>query len=344
MRSLRFLLPAAITVALVVAGCGGGGSKKLSADSVAVVGSDSISRATFDSTLDRVKRSYATQKRTFPKAGTAEYQSLVSEVVKYLVQVDEFDQKAAELKVSVTPKQVDDRLAQIKKQSFGGNEKKYQQALKQQGLTEADLRQDLHAQLTSQAIYAKLTSSVKVSDSDIKAYYDAHKAQYVQPETREVRHILVKSKSLAEKLETKLKGGASFASLAMKYSKDPSGKQGGKLCVAHGGSSGACINTVPPFDKAAFSLKTKEISQPVHTVYGWHIIQPLAPTQPAHVQPFKQVVSQIQTNLAQQQKQSAWSNWLEKLKKDYEGKVSYQTGYAPATTTTPAVSTPTTTG
>src|SRR6185437_15892196 len=105
---------------------------------------------------------------------------------------------------------------------------------------------------------------------------DANKSSFTTPKTREVRHILVNNKNLAETIETKLKNGASFAALAKQYSKDTgSAAHGGKLCVAHGGTSGACQQTVPPFDKAAFSLKTNEISQPVHSVYGWHIIQPV---------------------------------------------------------------------
>ena len=165
------------------------------------------------------------------------------------------------------------------------------------------------------------------------------------PKTREVRHILVNSKSLAETIETKLKNGASFAALAKKYSKDTgSAAQGGKLCVAHGGTSGACQQTVPPFDKAAFSLKTNEISQPVHSVYGWHIIQALGAVKPAHTQTFAEVKSQIEANLASQQKQTAWQAWLAKMAKDFKGKVTYQTGYAPATTTTPTAPAPTTTG
>jgi foldase protein PrsA len=342
---LTFLLVPLALVAVLAAGCGGGGSGTVSSDSIAKVGSQSISKADFNSLMNVAFARYKSQKQPVPKVGTPTYTQLRDQAVTFLVQEAELQQKADDLGVTVTQKDVGDRLAVIRKTYYGDSEKKLEDALKKDGITLAELEQyNLRPTLLSEKLQAKVTSGVTVSKAAAQRYYDQNKTTFTTPETREVRHILVKSKSLAEKLETKLKGGASFASLAMKYSKDPSGKQGGKLCVAHGGSSGACINTVPPFDKAAFSLKTKEISQPVHTVYGWHIIQPLAPTQPAHVQPFKQVVSQIQTNLAQQQKQSAWSNWLEKLKKDYEGKVSYQTGYAPATTTTPAVSTPTTTG
>ena len=143
----------------------------------------------------------------------------------------------------------------------------------------------------------------------------------------------------------KLKSGASFAALAKKYSKDTgSAAHGGKLCAAHGGTLGACFQTVPPFDKAAFSLKTNEISQPVHSVDGWHIIQALADVKPGHNQTFAEVKSSIETNLAGQQKQTAWQAWLAKMAKDFKGKVTYQTGYAPATTTTPTAPAPTTTG
>ena len=85
---------------------------------------------------------------------------------------------------------------------------------------------------------------------------------------------------------------------------------------------------MPPFDKAAFSLKTNEISQPVKSVYGYHIIQALGPVKPAHTQTFAEVKAQIQANLASQQKQTAWQAWLAKMAKDFKGKVAYQVGYA----------------
>ena len=111
---------------------------------------------------------------------------------------------------------------------------------------------------------------MKVSDADIQEYYNTHKTQYVQPESRDVRHILVPKKALADSLYAQLKSGANFAQLAKRYSKDPgSAANGGKLTVSKG-------QTVPEFDKTAFSLKKGELSQPVKTQYGYHIIQALS--------------------------------------------------------------------
>ncbi|HET8751321.1 MAG TPA: peptidylprolyl isomerase [Gaiellaceae bacterium] len=342
---LTFLLLPLVLIAVLAAGCGGGGSGSVPADSIAKVGSTSITKSEFNGLMNYVFAGDKARGQAAPKVGTPQYTALRDQVVTFLVREEELQQKADDLGVTVTQKDVGDRLALIRKTYYGNSEKKLEDALKKAGVTLAELEQyNLRPTLLGEKVKAKVTSKVKVTQAVALRYYQQNKATFTTPETREVRHILVKSKSLANKLETKLKNGASFASLAKKYSKDPSGKQGGKLCVAHGGSSGACINTVPPFDKAAFSLKTKEISQPVHTVYGWHVIQPLGPVKPAQTQSFKQVESQIETNLAQQQKDTAWSTWQAQLAKDYEGKVSYQTGYAPATTTTPTVSTPTTTG
>jgi foldase protein PrsA len=258
------------------------------------------------------------------------------------VQEDELQQEGKKLGVTVSQKDVEARLAQIKK-SYGAT--KFAAALKGAHITLPEYEQySLEPTLLGEKLQNKVTTNVKISKADAKKYYDQNKQAFTTPETREVRHILVSSKSLAQQIETKLKNGADFAKLAKQYSKDTtSAKVGGKLCVAHGGSSGACTQTVPPFDKASFSLKTNEISQPVKSVYGYHIIQALSPIKPAHTQTFPEVASQIQLNLAQQKKQVAWSNWLAKVKKDYAKKVSYQSGYAPATTTTPTVSTPATT-
>src|SRR6476661_6095075 len=86
MRRNTLLLLLAVIVALLAAGCGGGGSGDVPKDSVAVVGDQEISRDQFETLLNQAKKSYATQKRPFPKPGTPEYEQLKNQAVQYLVQ------------------------------------------------------------------------------------------------------------------------------------------------------------------------------------------------------------------------------------------------------------------
>ena len=337
---LPFLLLPLLLVALLAA-CGGGGGGQVPATAVAQVGSTPITKSTFTGLLTVACARYKAQGQPCPKVGTPTYTQLRDSAVTFLVQQEELAQEAQKLGVSVSQKDVDKQVTQITKTYYQGSKQKFQQALKKDDITLAQLEQyELRPNLLGQDVQNKVTSSIKISDAAAQKYYTQNKSSFTTPKTREVRHILVNSKSLADTLEQKLKSGASFAALAKKYSKDTgSAAHGGKLCVAHGGTSGACQQTVAPFDKAAFSLKTNEISQPVKSVYGWHIIQALGDVKPAKVQTFQQVKTQIQANLAAQQKQTAWQAWLAKMAKDYKGKVSYQAGYTPATTTAAATTT-----
>ncbi len=343
MKSLRspLLLSILLALLLTAAGCGGGGGggSKVPADAVATVKGDPILRTQVDRLLQQAKRSYKQQKRAFPKAGTTEYKQLQDQAIQFLVQRVEFDQKAKELGVKVSPKQIEARLTQIKKQYFGGNQKRYEKALKQQGLTDAQVRDDIRAQLVSEALFNKVTSKVSVTDSEAQDYYLMHPEQYATPESRDVRHILVKASqsALAGRLYTQLCGpatnclhqqkGADFPALAKKYSIDPGSKNsGGKLTISKG-------QTVPPFDKAAFALVTGETSHPVKTTYGWHIIQALANVHPRKTTPFKQVKAAIKQQLLSQRKQEATAKFTTGLKKEYENEISYAKGFEPPATT-----------
>ncbi len=333
LRYLTFALLSAL--ALVAAGCGGG-TKAVPGDAVAVVGSQTITKAQFNFLLNGAKRTYKARKSPFPKAGTTQYKSLQDQAVQYLVQQSELQQKAKDLGVTVSDKDVTARLAQIKQQYFGGSESKYKAQLKTQGLTETQIKSDLRAQILSEKIYNKVTADVKASDKDIQAYYLAHKSDYAQAASRDVRHILVNNKKLADQIETQLKNGGDFAALAKKYSKDPgSAANGGKLTVSKG-------QTVPEFDKEAFTLKTNETSPPIHTQYGWHIIQALSAIKPATQQPLKEVEAAIRTQLLQTKKTDAINKWVDGVTKEFAKQIAYQTGYTPlasATTTTAATTT-----
>jgi foldase protein PrsA len=309
------------TLGLGLAACGGS-DENVPDGAVAVVGDQEISKAEFDAIMERAQTAFKQQKRPFPKTGTPEYKALQNQAIQYLVQQAKYREKADELDIEVTDKEIDARLKQVKQQYFGGSEQKYQQ-----NLTEEDLRTQIENQLISEKIYDKVTEGVKVSDDEIETYYNSHKKDYKVAESREVRHILVNKKPLADDLRSQLANGGSWATLAKKYSKDPSSKDtGGKLTVRKG-------ETVPEFDKTAFELDKNEISQPVKTQYGYHIIQALGDIQPAKQTPLKDVKEQIRQQLLQEKRQKAVAEWSKDLNKEFAQKISYQVGYAPPATT-----------
>jgi len=318
----RLLLLPALVVALVAAGCGGG-SDKVPDDAVAVVDGQTVAKSDFNALVDQARKSYKTQKREFPKAGSQEYQTLKNQAVQFLVQRVEFEQQAKDLDIEVTEKQVDARLEQIKKQYFGGDAKKYEKQLADQGLSDVQVRADIRAQIVSEEIFNKVTKDVKVDDKAISDYYAKNKAQYSQPESREVRHILVKTRAQAVDLVAQLKGGADFSELAKKFSQDTGSKaNGGKLTISKG-------QTVAPFDQTAFLLKNDVTSGPVKTEFGYHIIQPLSDAKPAKVTPLKEVKESIRQQLQQTKKNEAMTKWVDDLKKEYDDQISYAVGFTP---------------
>jgi parvulin-like peptidyl-prolyl isomerase len=329
---------------LVVAACGGGGSQSVSGDSVAAVGDQQITKAQWDALIAQTKRNFLATKRKFPAPGTVDYANLKTNATQFLIQGSEYQQEADKLGVKVTDQDVNARLDQIKKQYYGNPagqkqatpaqmETRYQAALKQQGFTDEEVRQGIKLQLVREDVFNKVTKDTKVSDDEIKTYYDKNKQQYAtpaQPPSRDVRHILVKSKKLADQLYTQLQANpGKFAALAKKYSTDTSSAQnGGRL------PPGTAVKgrLVKPFEDVAFSIKTNQISKPVHSQFGWHIIEALGPVKagtPAKPTPLSQVKEAIRQQLLSSDKQKSMDKWLAGIKKHYCKSIGYQQGYAP---------------
>ena len=123
------------------------------------------------------------------------------------------------------------------------------------------------------------TDKVVLSDQEIKEYYDLNIGEFATEETIEARHILIRVDNDAEEqvwedkkqqilsILENARAGEDFAALAQEHSEDSSREQGGQLGVFGRGSM------VKPFEEAAFSMKAGEISDPVRTQFGWHIIK-----------------------------------------------------------------------
>src|SRR3954447_18143448 len=343
MTRIKFPLLLALVAALL-AGCGGGSSEGLNSSDVATVRDTHVSKSEFDALIAQAKRSYATQTppKKFPKAGTSDYETIKGQAVTLLVQQAEREEKASSMGIKISDSDIQKRLDQIKKQYFAGSETKYQAQLKKQGLTDAQVRNDVRQQLISEAVFAKVTKDTTVSSNAVDSYYRSHKSLYTQLPTRDVRHILVKSPTLAQSLYKQLKAGntKTWCTLAKKYSQDPSSKNVcGKLTVPKG-------QTVPEFDKVAFSAPTGVVQKPVHNAqYGWFVIEPLSKAKPKSSTPEKQVAPTIKQQLLQQAKNRAMTDWVASLTKSFcsGSKVKYQVGYAPNPDPCASTTNPTTT-
>jgi parvulin-like peptidyl-prolyl isomerase len=319
-------------------GCGSA-KPSVGANDVAVVDDQKVSKEQFDKLLDRARENYRRNKQEWPLAGTQQYVALRRQAMQFLVQRIQFEQKAKDLGLKITAADIETQLTKIKVQYFGKDgkcdaacERKYQAEIKKQGVTDEQVREDVRASVVQNKLYEEVTSDVQVTTAEIEDHYKKNKQQYIVPASRDLRHILVKKRALANQLYQQATP-SNFASLAKKHSTDPSSKdQGGKYPASKG-------RQVPEFDKVAFSLRTGEISRPVKTTYGWHVILALTPIKKAKTTPLSEVRPAIRQQLLQQKKQEQMQDWVKDTQEDFEERTAYQVGYEPpepaATETTP---------
>ncbi len=185
-----------------------------------------------------------------------------------------------------------------------------------------------NALLAQEYMMENISDKAKVTDKELKDYYEKHKSEFMQPEQVRARHILIKVPAGADKkkweearkkaleIRAKLLKGESFSKLAQKYSDDPGSKaRGGDLGYFGKG------RMVPEFEKAAFALKKGEISQPVKTTFGYHIIK-VEDKKPARQRSFKEVEQQIRQKLLRQKQMKLRDELIAKLKKKFPVKVN----------------------
>jgi foldase protein PrsA len=225
---------AGLLLGSLLAACSGG--------AVATVNGQPISRANFDSHLE-----------SSPMGRT---------ILQQLVQDTLIQQYAKNNNITATDAEIDARENQIKANFPSGS---WDEMLKARGLTEADVRAALREQIILNKALAK---DVTITPAQIKDYFNKNHASFDKPEEVTARHILVPNLRMANMIEADLKSGQNFADLAKKYSTDPGSKdKGGELGSFRRGQM------VPAFDKYAFSAPIGQISPPIKSPFGYHIIE-----------------------------------------------------------------------
>ncbi len=172
-----------------------------------------------------------------------------------------------------------------------------------------------------------LSQTKPVSEKEIKRYYENHKDRYVEPEAIRARHILIevpqgaspeeeaKALKKAREIRQKALKGEDFAKLAQKYSADPGTKEkGGDLGFFTRGQM------VKEFEEAAFALKPGEVSQPVRTAFGYHLIK-VEEKRPAREKSLTEVKEQVKEEILRERQEKRLKAALKKLEEKYHPKV-----------------------
>ena len=169
--------------------------------------------------------------------------------------------------------------------------------------------QDLRKRLVVESfLKKKVEVESKVSDEDMKKFYEQNKDKFKSGEQIKASHILVKTEKEAKELLGKLKAGGNFEELAKKSSVDSSSAKGGDLGWFGKGSM------VPAFEKAALALKEGQTSEVVKSDFGFHIIK-LTGKRPAGIRPFEEVKEQIKGAIMPTKQQEVFQKIKEELKK-----------------------------
>ena len=252
--------------------------------------------------IARLKQTYGNNYSTNANATSAiatEKASILTELIDEKL----FLQKAKELNLMPT----DAELTTQSNAKFDTIKKTYPNAatftsaLTSAGFNETSLKAYLKTQIIIEKVQDALTKDIKVTDAQIKTYYDANQLAYTtKPNTIHVAHILVATPDVAAKAKARVDKGEDFAKVAKELSTDTGSKdKGGDIAQFSYGDT----NMDETFAATAFRLKVGQISAPVQTQYGYHVIKCIAKTE-YPVKNFNDVKAAIKSRLIHNNKQA----------------------------------------
>jgi parvulin-like peptidyl-prolyl isomerase len=231
---------------------------------------------------------------------------------------------AVDKKITIDKKVVDERVDKLKKKFK--TEKEFKAALGDESLK--DFRAAIERTLLAKkAEEVAIQKNINVTEADLAAYYETNKHTYKRPKQFKASHILIKvnpssnaeERTVLEKkakyLAKKAKSGEDFYNLAYYNSDDRSKYVGGDLGYFHEGQ------TVPEFEEAVKKMKVGEISDPVKSMYGWHIIK-LVELNEAKQLNFDETKVKIREQLEKTAKDKLYNSWMAELKAKYPVKKS----------------------
>lgn len=281
------------------------GGQQAEAQVVATVDGKQISRSEF---LDAYRQMVVYQESIYGPIRPTQLESVKGSVLDQLINSEVILSAAKKNRISVSNAEVDKKYEEFAKQFT--DEKQLEQFLATSNLTRSKVKSILKDQLMAEKMVDQVKSKASVSDAEVAQAYEEVKARHILITIPKGKDGDAKAKAKAEDILKQLKSGADFAQLAKKYSEDPGSKdQGGDLGFFGRGKMD------PAFEKAAFALKVGEVSEPVKSQFGYHIIKVEARKE-AKGEEFDKQKKDIKDRLLSEKQSEIFTNWFEGVKKE----------------------------
>ncbi len=250
-----------------------------------------------------------------------EYDGLKDQVMQFLISSQWIQKEANAQGVEASQGEIQKSFEEQKKQSFPKDED-YKKFLQTSGQTEADLKFRVKLDVLTNEIRKKITEDEgKVTDDDIKEYYDKNKKQFGTPESRDLLVVLTENKADADKAKQALEDGQDFNDVAKRYSIDDASKQqGGKLAGVTKGQQEKAL------DEAVFKAKKGVVVGPVKTQFGYYVFE-VEKVKPATQQPLAKAKDSIRNLLKSQGEQKALDDFVKDFQKKYKDETKCAKGF-----------------
>jgi peptidyl-prolyl cis-trans isomerase C len=220
--------------------------------------------------------------------------------------------------IEVSGEELDERMEMVK--SKFESPEAYSQQLVSLGITQKELRSEMETSLRMEKLLQKHVGTIEEpTDAEVETFYKENEERFKQPEMVRASHILIKTEPQeseperstkrleAAKVLGEIQNGADFGRLASQHSACPSKERGGDLGYFERG------RMVKPFEDAAFSLGSGEVSDLVETQFGYHIVK-VTDRQQESTAPFETAKDDISTFLKDQKREQAVKAYTDKLR------------------------------
>jgi peptidyl-prolyl cis-trans isomerase SurA len=222
-------------------------------------------------------------------------------------------QKAQEMGMRLRPDYINEIIENIKKENNIQSDDDLQQQLRREGMSLNDLKRNIERSIMKRQLLShELESKVAVTEEEVRADYEARRAEYDRPGSLHLQEIVVKTESgsqaLAGDLVRRARAGEDFAEMARAYSSAATRSSGGDLGRLTKG------DLAPEIEKTAFALPVGGVSDPLPTPEGFRILKVVEKTEPSQV-PYEEVKAEIQKRLSADRTEREYETYMEGLRK-----------------------------